>query len=171
MKILKYSVIVIVVILILFFSIGLAIPNFEYSTRVQVHAAPEKCWKVMHDTSRMKKWLQGFVSLTLIRGENFQPGSLYEIVLVQDKEYRMQETIKEVRPPEWVAYLLSNDVMISDYNFKFTGDPRHTEIEAHYSVSGKTFVWRSVLWLSKSMLQSKAQEQLNLLKAEIETGS
>ena len=171
MKILKYAGIALVAILVLFLSVGLFIPRFEYSAGVLVNAAPEKCWTIMNDTTKMKKWIPGFVSFTLVNGEYLQAGSTYEIVLNQDKVYRMQETLKEVNPPQWAAFELHNEVMKSEYGFRLTVNASQTEIQAQYAVTGNNLIWRSILLLSKSYLQKNTQEQLNSLKAEIESGS
>jgi|SRR6185295_5478833 len=171
MKILKYAGITIASLLVIFLGVGWFIPSYEYSVRVAVNAAPEKCWEVLHDTSRMKKWLPGFVSLKLTEGEYLQPGSVYEVILVQDKVYRMQETLTEINPPRGSAYVLTNDVMKSEYNFKLSGSSGQTEIVAQYIVTGNNLIWRSILWLSKSYLQKNAQGQLDSLKVEIETSN
>ena len=171
MKILKYTGITITLLIVLFLGVGLFIPRFEYSASTQVNINPEKCWTILHDTTRMKKWLPGFVSLTLTKGEYLQVGSVYEIVLLQDKLYRMQETMKAVNPPQWVSFVLINDVMKSEYSFRLTGNSTQTEIQSHYTVTGNNLIWRSILLLSKSYLQKNAQDQLDSLKAVIETGN
>jgi carbon monoxide dehydrogenase subunit G len=171
MKILKYTGITIIILLVLFLSIGQFFPRFEYSANTQVKTNPEKCWTVLHDTTRMKKWLPGFVSLTLTKGEYLQVGSVYEIVLLQDKLYRMQETLTAVDPPQWVSFVLVNEVMKSEYSFRLTGNSMQTEIQTHYTVTGNNLIWRSILLLSKSYLQKNAQDQLDSLRVEIETGN
>jgi carbon monoxide dehydrogenase subunit G len=170
MKVLKYTGIAIALVLVIFLGTGLFIARFGYGASVQVNATPEKCWEVLHDTSRMKKWIPGFVSLTLTQGEYLQAGSVYEIILVQDKMYRMQETLTEVNPPKEATYVLVNDVMKSEYGFQLIESPVQTEIRMQYMVTGNNLIWQSILLLSKSHLQKNAQGQLDSLKVEIETG-
>lgn len=170
MKIVKYAGIALGALVVAFICLGLFVPAFEYSSSVRVNAPVEKCWSVLHDTSRMKKWMPGFVRLTLKRGEPMSPGATYEIVIRQDKLYVMSEILKEVRVPEFATYELTNDVMKSEYDFKLISKNSQTEITSHYKVTGNNLIWKSILLLSKSYLQSESQKELVLLKIEIESG-
>ncbi len=97
-----------------------------------------------------------------------QAGAQYEFVVLQDQLYVMQEVLKEVDPPNLVRYEMTNEVMVSEYDFTLTQDKSHTEITNHYRVIGKNIWWKTILFVSKSYLRSSSQEQLELLKREIE---
>ncbi|MBY0436337.1 MAG: SRPBCC family protein [Cyclobacteriaceae bacterium] len=170
MKILKYIGITVLSLVAIFIAVGLAVPSFSYEASVVVNAPPQKCWSVLHDTSRMKRWMNGFQRLTLTSGEWMKPGSSYEIVLQQDKLYAMPEKLIDLKEPEWATFQLTNDVLTSDYTFRLTGQGLKTEIRAAYKVTGTNILWRSILFLSKSYLQKEAQKQMDLLLLEIETG-
>lgn len=170
MKIVKYAGIALTVLALTFICLGLFVPTFEYSSSVQVSAPAEKCWSVLHDTSRMKKWMPGFVRLTLKSGEPLSPGARYEIVIRQDKLYVMPEILKEVKVPEFATYEMTNDVMKSEYDFKLISKNSQTEITSHYKVTGNNVLWKSILLLSKSYMQSESKKELELLKIEIESG-
>lgn len=170
MKILKYIGITVLGLVAIFIAVGLAVHSFSYEASVVVNAPPQKCWSVLHDTSRMNRWMNGFQRLTLTSGEWMKPGSSYEIVLQQDKLYIMPEKLIDLKEPEWATYQLTNDVLTSDYTFRLTGQGLKTEIKAAYKVTGTNVIWRSILFLSKSYLQQEAQKQMDLLLLEIETG-
>lgn len=170
MKILKYLGIVMLTLVLAFLSLGFFVKSFEYSTSTSVVAPPEKCWVVLHDTTRMKTWMHGFKRVELKSGQDMQPGAVYEITVVQDKRYIMRETLKEVKAPTFAAYELTNEVMKSDYNFTLVSRNGMTEITSHNRVAGNNLIWRSILFLSKSYLEGSSQTQLDLLKLEIETG-
>lgn len=169
MKILKYAGITVVALVISFFGLGLFVPSFDYASVVTVNASPENCWAALQDSSRMKNVMPGLVRITLKRGEHLKAGAEYEIVIRQDKIYIMQETLKEVRPPEWAAYELTNDVMTSVYHYQLIPKSSQTEIHNLYQVTGNNLVWKSILFLSKSYLQQASQLQLDMLKKEIES--
>ena len=170
MKILKYLGIVITILLVVFLSLGLAIPSFDYTSVVSINAPPEKCWGVLHDTSRMKKWMPGFERLTLKSGAHFQTGAVYEFIIHQEERYVMQEVVKAVKMPERSCYELTNDVLKSEYDINLVPKDSKTQITAHYRITGNNLIWKSILALSKSYLQKGSQTQLDLLKVEIETG-
>ena len=170
MKIAKYLGAVLLVLGILFLSLGLAVPTFDYSSSVTINAPIEKCWTVLQDTSRMKRWVEGFERMTLREGEAGKSGAVYELVIQQDKLYVMQETVKELRAPELASFELANDVMRSKYEFKLSGEGSRTRITSVYHIEGNNMIWKSILFVSKSYLQTGSQNQLDLLKIEIESG-
>lgn len=169
MRILKVLVIILAVLMLIFLSMGLFVDSYEYESSIQVKASPEKCWNVYHDTKRMGQWMMGFESLTLKAGEPMQAGSTYEIVINDhDKRMVMSETIKEVNAPTLISCELTNDVLKSEYSFSFKGDSNSTTIANHYKVAGNNVIWRSILFLSKSYMESSSREQLEELKKVIE---
>src|SRR5882724_612658 len=98
-------------IVLMFLSLGLLFPSYEYQSSIVVNASPEKCWVVYHDTKKMNEWLEGFESLTLKSGEPLAAGSTYEIVVTDDGHRMvMNEKIIEVNAPTKVSYELNNDV-------------------------------------------------------------
>src|SRR6478736_310561 len=105
MKIVKIVLIALAAIVLLFLSIGLIFPSYEYQSSIAVNASPEKCWAVYHDTKRMSEWLDGFESLTLKTGEQLANGSTYEIIITDDGHRMvMNEKIIEVNAPTKIAY-------------------------------------------------------------------
>lgn len=168
MKALKIAGIVLLIIAIVFFSLGIFIPFYEYQSSIEVNAPPEKCWKVFHNTSLMDQWLPGFESLTLKAGDTLAIGSSYEIV-VNDHHKRMimLEKITGVIAPSSISYELNNDVLKSEYSYSFEGSSS-TKISGHFKITGNNIVWKSILILSKSYMTSSSQNQLSLLKKVIE---
>jgi len=97
-----------------------------------------------------------------------QAGSMYEMILVQDKIYTMSEALKEIKEPEMISYELYNEVMKSDYTYTFKAVDDNTIIQTYYKVTGHNLMWKSVLFLSKSYLTSASNAQLQELKKVIE---
>ena len=93
MKTIKYLGALLLVLIILFLSLGLFVSSFEYSANVTIQAPIEKCWAVLNDTSRMKNWIPGFERITLLEGEAAKSGAVYEVVIRQDELYIMQERV------------------------------------------------------------------------------
>jgi uncharacterized protein YndB with AHSA1/START domain len=169
MKIAKYTGITIIALLLLFFSLGFIKPSFDYTSSVTILTSPEKCWYALHDTVGMRRWMPGFEKFTLKSGTHLQPGASYEIIIQQDEKYVMLETIKVIRPAEYISYELINDVMKLDYSYTLTPKGNATEITNENRAIGTNLIWRSILFLSKSHLQTESQNQLDLLKLDIET--
>jgi uncharacterized protein YndB with AHSA1/START domain len=170
MRILKISGLIFGFLLVIFFLLGVFVPDFEYENSVTIHADRQTCWNNFHDVSKMKMWMEGFESLTLKSGAPLQQGSRYEVVFVGDGERMvMDETITAVKPPEMVSYDLNNDVLNSVFTFSFQSVNEHqTTIHSNYKVTGKNLLWRSILFLSKSYFIETGQKQLDDLKKMIE---
>ena len=168
MKALRIILYTLTVALLLFLSLGILFPSYEYQSSIVVRAAPEKCWEVFHDTIKMSEWLEVFESLTLKSGEPLSTGSMYELV-VNDEGHRMvmSEKIKEVTAPVSASFELDNDVLKSEYSFAFKGTTS-TTITSHYKITGNNILWKSILFLSKSYMVNAAQQQLEALKKVIE---
>ena len=166
MKILKITGAAIGLLTAVFILLGVFFSDFEYKNSVVVEATPEKCWNVFHDPSSMNDWMPGFQSLTLKSGEYLQKGSVYEVVITDNGETMvMEETITDIEPGKTVSYKLTNDVLTSVYSFTFSPlSDNQTRIESHYTITGKNLLWRSVLFLSKSMIRRSTQEQLEGVK-------
>jgi hypothetical protein len=173
MKILKIAGAFFGLFIVVFFLLGVFVPDFEYENSVTVEASQQECWKVFHDVSRMKEWTEGFESLTLKKGAFLQEGSVYEMVIVSDGERMvMEESITSIRPAEYVSYELSNEVLKSEYAFTFDAKNNHqTVIQGRYKVTGSNLLWRSLLFLSKSYLAGTSKQQLMSLKKVIEVKS
>jgi uncharacterized protein YndB with AHSA1/START domain len=134
MKFLKITGVVVGLLVVVFFSLGIFFPAFEYDGAVVVKSTPEISWRTFHDDKIRGKWMDGFRSLTLKKGEHLQPGAVYELVIADSNEvYTMEEEIISIAPPSQISYVLTNDVMKSTYTFVFT-DQRDgsTKIESHY---------------------------------------
>ena len=168
MKAIKIIGIVLTIVIVVFFSLGIFVPSYEYQSSIEVNASAEKCWKVYHNVKLMNQWLQGFESLTLKSGDSLATGSQYEIVITDDgHRMEMSEKITAINPPTKVSYELDNDVLKSEFSFSFEGS-LPTKITSHYKITGNNIAWRSILFLSKSYMTNAGKDQLTSLKKVIE---
>lgn len=169
MKILKILGAAVVLLIAAFLIMGIAVPTYEYGSSIIVHRPQQHCWENFHDTSNMKSWNAGFVSLKLKKGEYKKVGSIYELVM-EDKNERMvmTETIMQIDSPREISYLLTNDVLESQFSYTFEAQGDSTKIESHYKVTGNNILWRSILYLSKSYLKDTSEAQLRAFKKHIE---
>jgi len=169
MRFLKILGISIAVLIIAFLIVGIAVPTFEYGSSITVNSPRQHAWDVFHNTTQTKSWNAGFASLKLREGEFFQPGSSYELIMVDGSERMiMTENITSISPPYQISYLLNNDVLQSEFQYTFEALGDSTRIESRYKITGNNLIWKSVLFLSKSYLNSASEEQLRAFKKYIE---
>lgn len=168
MKVFKIVLIALLLIIIFFFMTGIFVPTVQYSNSIVVAAPAEKCWQVLHDTSQMAKWMQGFKSLELKSGQPLEAGSTYQIVIEQDERMVMQEELKEIRENEFVAFELNNDMLKSEFSYTLVPSGDSTHITTQYEVTGKNLLWKSIFALSSSYYSESDEKMLQGLKRTIE---
>ncbi|MFZ6009650.1 MAG: SRPBCC family protein [Bacteroidota bacterium] len=173
MRILKIISVILAVLILLFVSVGLIYPDFEYGNSVTIQAPQQTCWNTYHDTTNQKQWMKGFESLTLIQGEHMTPGAVYEIIIKEEggEPMVMTEKLVALEEPQRITYELSNDVLTSKYTFSFEERGSQTIVTSHYHVRGNNIFMQSLLFLSKSYFNSEDRELLEELKKFIESKS
>lgn len=162
MRIFKVVLLVAVMLAVIFFSIGLIIPVFEYGNSITINSSRENVWSVY--TNRKKEWIDGFESQKLVSGNPLALGSDYETTIVSGEEMVMHEKIVSIQAGKNIAWMLDNDVLISNYSYEFKGDSTRTEVTTHYQITGKNAFMKSVLYLSKPYLKNADAEMLTGLK-------
>jgi hypothetical protein len=171
MRILKIILAIIGILLIIVVTTGLLVPTFEYGNVIGVAASPEKCWAIFHDTSRMKKWNDGFESLIQTKGDTLELGAEYRLTINQGEVMEMNQKIVALAAPHSISYELTNDVLKSEYIYTFDAEQEKTNITTHYKVTGNNVLMKAILLFSKSYLSNADQKMLQLLKNEIESSN
>jgi hypothetical protein len=169
MKIFKYTALFFLALLILFFGCGIVVSEIKYTNRVVVNKDCENSFKVFNDTSMMKEWLQGFVSLQLVKGEYMQEGSKYRLILEQDgDQYEMDETLISVMENRHCSFFLENDVLTNRFDVHFNPVDKGTEIKVDNTVKGKNILWRAIFFVLQHKFYDQGKATYNSLKAVIE---
>ena len=75
---------VVVVLFLIFLSIGLMFPSFSYTSKVEVHSTVEHSWEIFTDERYMKEWFPGFQRMEKISGEPLTVGSKWKLITKED---------------------------------------------------------------------------------------
>jgi len=163
MKILKYLLIAIGVLAIIFFGKGLMTPSVEYDCEVTVNKSAQEAWAVMSDESTLDQWISGYKKTELVSGPANTVGAVSN-VYVEDsgQEMMMTETITALKENELMAMKFSMDFMDMDYELKFSdAGSGKTKISTKSTTFGNGLFAKSMIsFMPKSM---KAQEEENLM--------
>ena len=93
-KVLRFIVIGIFALAVLFFSLGLFIPTFSFDNVVEVNKPIEKTFAEFNDVSNMYKWIPGFQFIEPISGWPNEVGSKWKLVVKQEgKRMELIETM------------------------------------------------------------------------------
>ncbi|RMI19684.1 MAG: hypothetical protein D6681_02775 [Calditrichaeota bacterium] len=169
-KFLRYPLIVLAVLIVGFLLIGVFVPEFSYENRLVINAPVEKAFAVFIDTSYTRRWLSGFKRFEHIQGEPLQPGSKWRLIIEEQGEvFELTEEMTDYRENERFAFVLEADVLTSEVTIRFQPlDSTRCEMIATTRVRGKGMLWKSLLPLFKSGMQSHAQRDYEKLKGLME---
>jgi hypothetical protein len=170
MKVLKWTLGIVLGLVVCFFMIGVVKPEINYTTSIAVNSTAKEAFRVYNDVSKMAKWLEGFKGITLIKGLPYHTESEYEVIMeVDGKLMKMKETIIAIERNALFAYLLENEMLWCETEVYFKEENGHTEITAVNRVKGKSALWRSLFVLFQKDFEQKATQTYTRLKATIET--
>lgn len=169
MKILKYLIIFLSAIILIFFAVGLIWPTFTYESKVTVEAPADKVWEVFTDAEAMPQWMEGFKGIETIRSAPGEVGSEYNVIIESDgQEVQLHEIVTHFEPGKLYGMDIKSDVLDNKALISFDAEGNTTTITAKNEVSGNGLFWKSLLFLMKSTIQKTSDDQYGRLKEVIE---
>jgi len=174
MKILKYILLLIVGLFIVFILIGLLKHTVNYGHEITVNKSLEEAWAVSQDETKYGKWLEGFKSMELIEGEAGAIGSKYKVVVNPGEgqnDFKMIETVISKKELDHVEMHFDSDMMDFDQTILYSETDGKANVKTESTVKGKGIMMRSMFAIMEMIGGSfQAQEEKNLeaLKTLIE---
>lgn len=169
MKILKYSIITILVLFLVFISIGILNPTFTYESRIEVNASPQKCWQIFTSQEKMKDWMLDLEEVKLLSGEEGQPGSEYEFTFRQNDEVIIvREKVAEIRKGEFYAFDLKAEILEARTEVAFENNGETTVIHSKTVAEANDMITRSLFSLMENTFKEQSDIQYERLKKLIE---
>ncbi len=149
MKILKFILKLIAVLLALFLLSGLIFPKVKYITTQQVNLPLAKTFELYTDASKMKHWYLGLQS---IRTEEQKPGTVgnkYKLVVddIQGEFLQLKRIVTKYKKPTQINYSTQSIEMIKEEVIIFQEVNGQTLITNQSSTEGKTY-WLKCLYAS-----------------------
>lgn len=172
MKYIKYLLIIIVVLAIIFFGKGFLTPVVSYESEVVVNKPVKEAWAVMSDDSRISEWLKEIKKMELVSGTENTVGSVYNIYFEENgEEMVMEETITALKPNEHIAMTFTMDFMNMDYEMHLTEEDGKTLIRSNSKTTGNGFMARSILSFMTGSMKKQEDTNLNNLKTVIDNNT
>ena len=147
MKILKYLLYAILLLIVLFFAAGLFTSSISYGYQIEVDKPVEEAWAVSHDESKYADWLKGFTSLELLEGEKFAVGSKYKVVVTPYEGkpgFEMIETITSIKENDHITMEFDSDYNKFIQTITFSEDEGTTTVKTDSKVLGNGIMYRSL---------------------------
>lgn len=174
MKILKYTLFLLVGFVILFIALGFIHPTINYGHTITVDKPIQEAWAVHQDESKFPEWLEGFKSIDLISGENGKVGSKYKVVVNPGEgqpDFEMTETLISKKDFDHMNMSFDSDMMLFDQITSFAEVNGKTTIKTDSKVSGKGMLMRSMFALMEmttGSFQKQEEKNIEALKRVIE---
>ncbi len=174
MKILKYLLFLIGVLIFLFIIIGFIKPSIQYGHEITVDKPLKEAWAVQQDEAKFKEWLAGFKSIDLISGTQGEVGSKYKVVVNPGEgqpDFEMIETVVGKKDFDHITFNFDSDMMLFDQTTSFVEANGKTTIKTDSKVQGKGMAMRSMFALMEifgGSFQAQEVKNIEALKTVIE---
>lgn len=162
MKILRYILLVILVIIPIFFVIGLMKPAVNYGHEITVNKSIEEAWAVTQDESKYSQWLDGFKSIDLISGEKNKVGSKYKVIVNPgegQEDFEMTETLVALKEFDHVEMHFDSDMMDFEQIISFKENDGKTTVKTDSKVLGKGIMMRSMFAIMETLTGSFTKQE------------
>lgn len=169
MKYLKYTLGVILFLLIGFLLIGLFQDQLDYDCDIMVEKPLVESWAVSQDVEKMAEWLSGFQKVEHISGTPGTVGAVSDVYFNTDgQEMVIRETINKIVANESISMSFTSDFMNMDYTLRMLSIDGKTKISSNTTATGNGLISKSIIALVSSTIQAQEQTNLNKLKQTIE---
>lgn len=168
MKFLKWLIIVLLAIALLFVLMGFIKPEIKYGHSITVDKPIEEAWKVHQDASKYSQWLEGFQSIDLVSGTPGAVGSTYKVVVNPgdgQEDFIMIETIESIKPNDHIQLSFDSDMMAFNQTTKFEKLVDKTKITTASTVRGKGLFMRSMFAVMDMMGDAFEKQEVSNIEA------
>lgn len=174
MKYLKYTLYLILTLIVLFFAMGVFFPSVHYGHEIIVSKSIQEAWNVQQDERKYDQWLEGFKSIDLISGKAGEVGSQYKVVVkpeADQPDFVMLETVVSRKDFDHISLSFDSDMMLFEQTTSFSEKEGKTSVKTTSKVSGKGMMMRSmfaVMELFGGSFQKQEVKNIEALKKVIE---
>ena len=169
MKILKYLLALIVILILLFIGKGLMTPSIAYECELQIDKPAKDAWAVMSDETKVSQWIKGFKRTELISGTANTVGAVSKMYVVEGgEEVMMEETITAIEEFKHMAMTFTMDFMDMDYEISLNEEGGKTTMHTKSTTRGNGILARSIVSFMPGAMKAQEEENLNNLKKLIE---
>ncbi len=169
MKILKYILVTIAVLVVIFIAIGFVKPEVSYDCEIMVDKPVAESWAVIQDEEKMGDWLIGYQKSEPVSGTPGTVGAVSDIHFDNNGEQMViRETITEIVPNESISMTFTSDFMDMDYKLTMTPVDGKTKINSYSTASGNGVFSKSIMALLAGTISGQEETNLANLKKTIE---
>lgn len=171
-RFLKYFLITLPILTVLFFSLGLLLPTVTYESKITVNKSVETSFGTFTNALKLSDWVIGLKGIAWISGNQNEVGSKWKFIVTQNgRDFELIQTLKEFKKNELFVSLADNEWFIDEVEVKFISKGPSTDIIATSHVQGKNIFWRSAFVVAQPLLRINDHAMYDKLKEVIEKGN
>lgn len=164
-RILKFLTILILILIIAFFSLGLFVPKVEYQSTAIINGSLEEVFQSYNDIESMNNWIPEIKSVNALKLTEDKQGSVYEMLIDSDgTEVKMEETIIAYEENKMVSLKFETGPMDKIDEFQFLREGSQTKIIGTHSVEGTNYFYKCMFAMFKGGLSTVDQGHLEKFK-------
>lgn len=172
MKYIKFFLISIGLLIVVFLLIGVIKPDVTYEREVIVDKPVAESWAVMQDEEKMPEWLTGFQRIEHISGTPGTVGAVSDVYFDNNGEVMaIRETITDVVPQKSISMTFQSDFMDMDYTLVMAPLDDQTKISTSTTAEGNSMISKSIMALVSGSIKGQEETNLSKLKETIESNT
>jgi len=169
MKILKYALGIIALLVLVFILIGAFSSEVAYDSEITVDKSLAESWAVSQDEEKAADWLEGLQKMEHVSGTPGTVGAVSDVYFVdQGQEMVIRETITEIVPNESISMIFTSDFMDMDYTLRMAEVDGKTKISSSTTAVGNGMFSKSLMALMSGTFSTQEETNLTNLKRIIE---
>jgi len=172
MKYIKYTLLVLFILIIGFFLIGIIKSEITYDCEIIIDKPLGESWAVSQDEEKMKDWLDGFQKIEHVSGTPGAIGAVSDVYFLNDgEEMIIRETITDIVLNESISMVFETDFMDMDYTLSMSAIEGKTKITSNTTALGNNMISKSFVALFGSFFKTQEDTNLTNLKKTIENNT
>ena len=169
MKVVKYSIAGLSLLLILVLLPGIVKPGLNWEQNLQIRRPVKSVYFAMINPMKMGEWIDGFEKIEALGSFSSGAGSKYLLTLrVDDKIIKIGEEVTSFKWKEELGLLFHFPQMEVDVLVKFSYNNGKTYLDIHTNIRGSNPFQRTGLVLFQKRIQQKLDQNFLNLKVLLE---
>ena len=145
--------------------LGLTNKSDVIITETQIDAPVEVVYDFIIDADKSKSWLIDLTSIEQVSGDSVEAGAKYVLVFMSGKnQIIITETLTDVVENERFAFDLENEFITGDVEISLSPSDGGTLVREENNYSGKGFLSRALMGISKSSFKKSKRLMYDKLK-------
>jgi uncharacterized membrane protein len=168
-KFLKISGLILLLLVVVFFSLGLIFPSVTYTAEITVNKPVAETFRKYNDPGTLSKWIPEMKSLEILEIKPGMVGTKMKMIIENEGQtMELYEEVTHYEENKVIGLSFDAGMMHKSDLVKFSAEGETTTISGTYTCKGSNLFYRSLFSLFKSQFKSIDETYLKNFKAFVE---